>query len=195
MKMNDENLLLAEYKRYAESFWKNEEVGEKRVSFFITLVTAILAALVALLTSKDASLEQESIRQIVIGTMIGVLIFGILIFLRILRRDRVTDEYKKILDYIRETYKNSSNLDEYNLPFQPPQKMLFQGGLAFLVAAINSFVFACFIYLLCVWYSDTIEKLPAVIAKPIAIKQLSAITVFMLGMLVQGLIIMQRKKK
>jgi hypothetical protein len=39
--MKDENLLLAEYKRYAESFWKNEEVGEKRVSFFITLVTAV----------------------------------------------------------------------------------------------------------------------------------------------------------
>jgi len=41
--MEDEKLLLAEYQHFSESFWKNEEIGEKRVNFFITLSTAIVA--------------------------------------------------------------------------------------------------------------------------------------------------------
>ena len=43
--MEDEKLLLAEYELFSTSFWKNEEVGEKRVNFFITLTTAIIAGI------------------------------------------------------------------------------------------------------------------------------------------------------
>ena len=45
-------LLLADFKYFADSFWKSEEVGEKRVTVFITLVTAVLAAL-TVLSPKD----------------------------------------------------------------------------------------------------------------------------------------------
>ena len=39
--LDGQAFLLAEYQRLADSFWKNEEVGEKRVNFLITLVTAV----------------------------------------------------------------------------------------------------------------------------------------------------------
>jgi hypothetical protein len=42
-------LLLADHKYICDSFWKNEEPGEKRVQFFITLVTAVLAAVATIL--------------------------------------------------------------------------------------------------------------------------------------------------
>lgn len=45
--------LLTEHKLIQESFWRNEESGEKRVNFFITLVTAVIAALVALGINGD----------------------------------------------------------------------------------------------------------------------------------------------
>ena len=44
------DLLLAEHSYFADSFWRSEEVGEKRVNFFITLVTAVLTVLIALVS-------------------------------------------------------------------------------------------------------------------------------------------------
>lgn len=43
--------LLSELRYLQETFWKNEAAGETRVNYFITLVTAVLAGLVALVTS------------------------------------------------------------------------------------------------------------------------------------------------
>jgi len=44
--MDKQDFLLAEYQQYSEAFWRNEEAGERRVTFFITLATAVIAALV-----------------------------------------------------------------------------------------------------------------------------------------------------
>jgi len=46
--------LLAEHEHFGDSFWRNEETGEKRVNFLITLVTAVLAALVALASNHGS---------------------------------------------------------------------------------------------------------------------------------------------
>lgn len=50
MTVEDEKLLMAEYEHFSESFWRNEEVGEKRINFFVTLTTAIIAGIVALVS-------------------------------------------------------------------------------------------------------------------------------------------------
>src|SRR5262249_43231618 len=102
--MDADKLLLAEYKHFSESIWKNEETGERRLNFFITLVTAVIAGLVALWTKKgtgDLALSERDILRITIPALIGLLLFGIVTFLRMLQRDRVTSEYKGIVDYIR----------------------------------------------------------------------------------------------
>jgi len=138
--MDDEKLLLAEYQYFTEAFWKNEEIGEKRVEFFITLTTAIIAGIVALITRTGTELSAGSVRQIATGALSAALLFGLVTFLRMLQRNHVTDEFKDILDYIRERLKNrSTNLAGYKLPFRS-RKRLLRGGLAETVALMNSII-------------------------------------------------------
>jgi hypothetical protein len=54
--------LLADHKYFADSIWKNEEVGEKRLNVFITLVTAVIAALVALHAKDNTMGDAARIR-------------------------------------------------------------------------------------------------------------------------------------
>ena len=137
-KIDDEKLLLAEYKVFTESFWKNEEIGEKRVEFFITLTTAIVAGIVALFTSSSKNLSEASVLKIATGALSATFLFGLITFFRILRRNRVTEEYKGILNYLREQLKNKSkDLPEYELPFRSDKRLL-KGGLAETVALMNS---------------------------------------------------------
>ncbi len=137
--MEDETLFLAEYQQYSEAFWRNEEAGERRVTFFITLITAIIAAIVALRTSTLQ--VPGGMRQITAAALSGAAIFGLATFLRMLQRDRVTDEYKAILRYLREQLRRrATSLDEYDLPFGSSRHWLLRGGLAITVALMNSFV-------------------------------------------------------
>jgi hypothetical protein len=146
--MEAEKLLLAEYRVYSEAFWRNEEAGERRVTFFITLATAIIAAIVALLTSKE-QIPAELTRQIALAALLGVVMFGLATFLRMLQRDRVTDEYLDKVRYLREQLrKQATGLDEYDLPSIPPRHRLLRGGLAVTVALMNSFLLAVFTALL-----------------------------------------------
>ena len=151
--MEGEQLLLAEYKRFAESFWKNEEIGEKRVTFIITLVTAILTALVSLLTSQHKDLQAYR-QTIAIGVLAGLFVLGLVTLLRMLQRDRVTNEYKNCMDYIRERFRHAvPDLAEYELPFQRSWIWWARGGLAEMVAAINALVIACLVAVRC--WSDS----------------------------------------
>lgn len=143
--------LLEEYKYLVDSFWKNEETGEKRVHFFITLVTAVIAALVTLTTSDNAHLDREMIRLITIFSLFALLSFGIFTLLRMIRRNRVTDGYKAIIEKIRDRFRslNSPLLENY-YPFgknHQPRK-LWRGGLAETVALINSLIVAALFALL-----------------------------------------------
>ncbi len=140
--MDDEKLLLAEYQHFSDSSWRNEEIGEKRVEFFITLTTAILAGIVALVTSDHANLSYADIRQIATAALSGTLLFGLVTFMRMLHRNRVTDEYRGIVDYLRKQLKErSSTLAEYKIPLES-HKRLLRGGLAETIALMNSMVIA-----------------------------------------------------
>lgn len=140
--MDDEKLLLAEYEQYSEAFWKNEEAGERRLTFFVTLTTAIVAAIVALLTSDKVN-PNLRIKPIALAALSGALIFGIATFVRMLQRDRVTDEYKAVLRYLREELRKRANgLEEYELPRKSGRHYLLRGGLAVTVALMNSFILA-----------------------------------------------------
>ncbi|MCK5312255.1 MAG: hypothetical protein KAJ62_09100 [Desulfobacteraceae bacterium] len=148
--MEDEKLLLAEYEHFSASFWKNEEVGEKRVNFFITLTTAVIAGLIALSTNDHCT--DLEIRQIVSVALSGLFLFGLVTFFRILKRNRVTDEYKDIIKYLREQLKERSiTLSEYKIPFREKETKLFRGGLTDTVAVVNSFIIAVITSL---WFGD-----------------------------------------
>lgn len=138
--MNPEDLLLADHNHFSESLWRNEEVGEKRFSFFMTLVTAVIAALVALI--KSNSLTDKCMTDIVGAVVIALLIFGILTYFRMIQRNHVTDEYKKTLKYIRKRCVSLCDPDigYYKVPRGNKTWLSkwLKGGYAETVGAINS---------------------------------------------------------
>lgn len=112
------DLLRRDYDYWAECFWKNEESGERRLQFLITLVTAVMAGLGALfgyvvaagrsatpaLTMDQAVGEAaDVVLRVAIPALGGLLLVGIVTFLRMVHRDRVTDDYKERLDQLRRT--------------------------------------------------------------------------------------------
>ncbi len=139
--MAGDEFLIEEYRLFTQSFWKNEELGERRVNFFITLATAGLAAVVALAGIKPASLGPQGVKQIAPCILAGLLAFGIVSYLRIRQRNAVTDEYKRIVAYLREKLRQRDvALEEYALPFGPSTHWLLRGGLLQTVAVINSVI-------------------------------------------------------
>lgn len=136
-------LLLAEHRYVGDSFWRNEEAGEKRVNFFITLVTAVLAALVALAT-KQGSLTGGQVRFIAFAACLSLLAVGTLTFRRLIQRNLVTDHYKHSMDLIRDQFRawDRRELEAYN-PFPKSAgttRSFGRGGLTDLVAVVNSVV-------------------------------------------------------
>jgi hypothetical protein len=152
MSLEDDKLLLAEYAHFTESFLKNEEIGEHRIQFFITVTTAIVGGVVVLLfTSDHVELAKPARDQIAMAALLGNLLFGVVTFWRILHRDKVTDEYKEVIGYLRARLRERSpGLVEYHPPLGLKRHWLLSGGLGVTAAAINSVLAACVV---AVWVS------------------------------------------
>ncbi len=100
------DLLIADLQHFGESRWRNEEVGEKRFEFFVTLVTAVSAGLVAL-ASTDGKIFQilnTTLPELAGQASLALLIFGLLTYFRMLHRDWVTTEFNDTTDRIRNLY-------------------------------------------------------------------------------------------
>lgn len=150
-KSEAKEFLLSEYKYLCDSLWKNEETGEKRVQFFLTLVTAVLAATAALV-SKAVDPDQPGSNLfygISIFALAGLMVFGVITLLRILKRNAATDEYKLAIDDIRERFRDFFDprgvLSGYE-PFMGASKEKYSlrkmGGLSHIVAGLNSIIAA-----------------------------------------------------
>jgi len=96
-------LLLADLSHLQESFWKNEETGEKRVTFFITLVTVVITALVAI--SGEKGVTDNLLKELLLYFAFSSLfVVGIVTLFRLIKRNEVTDGYKKDMLNIRERF-------------------------------------------------------------------------------------------
>ena len=148
-------LLLEDYRHATESFWKNEQIGETRVNWFIGIVTAASGGLIGLTTAEPRP-HGEPLRLIFVATLFALFAFGIMTLLRIMKRNRTTDGYKKDCDRVRQMFRNhfdtDNTLSEYE-PFGPKrEKKLARtpGGLADTVLTINSLlvagIVAAFVY-------------------------------------------------
>lgn len=130
-------LLLSDLEHFGESLWRNEEIGEKRLNYFVTLITAAAAGLVALHTDGgSSSLPLFRIRN---GTLAVLVVFGLVTYFRMLRRNQVTDQYQKTLNYIRRRLRGASAFD-YEVPMEAPRRWhsFFRGGLADTAAAVTA---------------------------------------------------------
>jgi 8-oxo-dGTP pyrophosphatase MutT (NUDIX family) len=175
-------LLLADYNHFSELLLANEQSGETRVNWFIVIVSSATAGIVALVVEHAGqvaayeawlqkldpdkvvappALTSNQVRVIIIGALVGLLMFGLVTLFRMMRRNKNTDDYKKALDTVREAFQD--HFDERKVlhgyyPFGSPasdetnvrskgvaSKKVWSigeqrgfGGLAFIVAAINS---------------------------------------------------------
>jgi hypothetical protein len=124
-KSPSQELLLADLEHFGESIWKNEEIGEKRFNFFVTLITAVAGGLVALWSNDKLS---ENVGDLLPGltryACLALLIFGLGTYFRMLHRDRVTEGFKRTTRYIRDTYRvtlrEECQLAMYAVPLEPP---------------------------------------------------------------------------
>ena len=57
------DLFLADLDRLEESIWRNEEIGEKRFSFFVTLASAVAGGLVALPLGGEGAVGLDGTRD------------------------------------------------------------------------------------------------------------------------------------
>jgi hypothetical protein len=148
------DMMLADLGIMEESIRHNEDTGEKRFNFFITLVTAVVGGVVALHTAegKPGGLP-AGVGDVDWLASLGLLVFGLLSFRRMMHRDRVTEQYKEITDYIRRRYREiytpaHDTLGDYRVPdlIRPPDgrtrlqkrlRRILQGGYTPTLALLN----------------------------------------------------------
>jgi hypothetical protein len=133
-----DDFLIADYQHFADSFWRTEELGEKRLNFFISLLTAGVAGLVVLATA-ESGFTGPQVQWVSFSTGLALLLLGLSTFLRMLRRNEVTDQYKEAMKLVRESFRSRYALEAY-APFPNVQRRLFTGGLAQTAALLNSMI-------------------------------------------------------
>ena len=135
-----DDFLIAEYEHFADSFWRTEELGEKRLNFFISLVTAAVAGLVVLATS-DVGFTREQVRWVAFFAGLALLLLGVSTLLRMLRRNNVADQYIRAINVVRDSFRSRYGLQDYEPIVRIPRR-LFTGGLAQTAALLNSMIAA-----------------------------------------------------
>ncbi len=133
-----DDFLIAEHQHFAESFWRTEELGEKRLNFFISLLTAAVAGLVVLATAESGFTDTQ-VQWVSFTTGLSLLLLGLSTLLRMLRRNNVTDQYKDAMNLVRESFRTRYALEDY-APFEKLPRRLFTGGLAQTAALLNSMI-------------------------------------------------------
>jgi 8-oxo-dGTP pyrophosphatase MutT (NUDIX family) len=110
---NDDALMqlaLAEFEHLTESLVHNEESGEKRAAFFITLAGAV-GAVVGFLGGKDGPLADKSsgLAMVTVLALVSLVLLGYATFLRVVTRNAETDRCKLGLSLIRQLFLGEAN--------------------------------------------------------------------------------------
>lgn len=95
-----ETFLIAEYEQGSETLLRNEEGGEKRLTFFASLTGGTIAVL-GFTLGPDAKPSSEVVHIALTLALATLLIFGWLTALRLAHRNRTTDKMKRGLNRVR----------------------------------------------------------------------------------------------
>jgi hypothetical protein len=138
--LDAKDLLLADLQHFENAMARNEETGEKRFSFLISLLTAVGGGLGALYTSNDV--DPARVSQVAAGASLALAGFAFLTFLRLVHRNRVTDEHKSTLRHIRRTYRelcSPLHARGYRVPVAGPRSRgVFRGGYAEMTGVVTA---------------------------------------------------------
>ena len=149
--VNLTNFLIADLEQFGQALLRNEEIGERRFNFFLVLVTAVVGGLVTLHTA-EIQFRGDTLQYIRSGAFAALFSFGFLTYLRMLQRNRVTDEFKETLRFIRRHLLNINGADmQYEVPLRPePTKRDWvrrvSGGLAQMVGAMDAALLGLFLF-------------------------------------------------
>jgi len=180
--------LIEEYKLLLDSFWRSEELGERRVNFFITLTAAAVAALVAI-GEKGISVSDGKVDFMFFYGLGAMLMFGVVTLVRIVRRNLESHKYIRAAGRIRRYFTERDEQIRPHLYFEPRddkpvrekrwrEVFLFgTGGLIETVALVNSLVVAtlCALLALChpgrnIWLDGLVGFIATWIAQFIYVK-------------------------
>lgn len=155
--MDAKDLLLKDLELFEEALGRNEEIGEKRFSFFVTLVTAVAGGLGAFYTRQGAKdWDPNEPHWLIFVACVILAVVGFLSYLRMLHRNRVTDQFKKTTKYIRNKY-TAAVLDpsfQYQVPVPARSKKKveklreewFRGGYAETMAVLEGIIVAVLVW-------------------------------------------------
>lgn len=139
-------LVMAEYRDLVESLRANEELGERRLDVYLTLIAATTAAIGLASSRFEESIDPlVSIAAVAAGVM---LVFGLMTLRRIMQRNITTSAYMNGLRRIRAFVIRRQPEAAILLPFpparhpierrkEPPRYGIGKGGLLETVAALN----------------------------------------------------------
>jgi putative (di)nucleoside polyphosphate hydrolase len=128
--------LQKDFDHWGESYFRSEEGGERRLSFFIGVVTAALGGL-GFLAKKGDQFDLESVHGLSIATSLALVLLGQLTLLRIVRRNAATTGYLHALDVIRRRIVPGSLVDAYTARL-PRGRSPWTGGMAYVVAFVSA---------------------------------------------------------
>lgn len=112
------DFLLAEHAHICDSLLKNEEDGEKRVASFVTIASAVGAAL-GFLLGGGARIAQIGPRSLAGVTLVALFALGHVTFLRVVTRNAASDDYKRRLNKVRGYFVRPDTKELEYVPFDP----------------------------------------------------------------------------
>jgi hypothetical protein len=118
-KADAKDLLLHDYRYLSDSFARSEQLGETRVNLFIGVVTVVVGALVSMMTTEKLQVASNLRYLIVIGSLVSLLLFGVITLSRMLTRNRTSDLYKRGLDTVRQAFKDQYDRDGVLVNYYP----------------------------------------------------------------------------
>ncbi|MBI3270118.1 MAG: hypothetical protein HYZ53_14005 [Planctomycetes bacterium] len=135
------SLFFADHKQLSEQMAKCEETGEKRVDFFVALATVVGGGLATWLTQGELSAAKVALAAYALLTLV---ILGEVVLLRLLKRNRNTDQCKLALDDVRERILGGCGWTGGYAPFGEKRALVgtgrtwTSGGLVYIAAVMNS---------------------------------------------------------
>jgi hypothetical protein len=93
-----EEFAIEAYKGWLESMHRSEQIGEKRLEFFLTFATAALGAVLALAKGDGHEIQPEPAVELGKWVLPFLLVVGLLTFFRMLQRDAQTDRCMQQLE-------------------------------------------------------------------------------------------------
>jgi hypothetical protein len=146
-----DDYLLHEFDHVAASLVANEELGEKRVQFFLGLVTAVLGIIGLTLRGEGIALA-VAVREsavMIAGLLVVLFLFGLFTLARIVERNLATDRLKFALRAIRRRFVSRPVAAMYPNAFFDPwtagkqrSALKLKGGWLEVVALLNAVIAA-----------------------------------------------------